>query len=171
LPGGSGRFDLPAPDGACYLADDLETALGEKLLRRPKRLIPAQRLRELLHAVITVGRAPRLADLTAERATGWGLNAEIHTSLDYARPRAWAARLRAAGAAGLRYAARSDPALRGRAVALFGAAGHHARAPAGMHTEVSTLDADRARTLLEARGVLVVPIPADVTTASPRRSR
>jgi hypothetical protein len=56
-------------------------------------------------------------------------------------------------------------------VALFGAAGHHARAPAGMHTEVSTLDADRARTLLEARGVLVVPIPADVTTASPRRSR
>ncbi len=129
--------------------------------------MPAQLLRELLHAVVTVASAPELADLTAKQATGWGVNAEIHASLDYAKPRAWAERLRAAGAAGLRYAARSDPAVRGRAVALFGAAGRHARAPAGMRTEVSPLDPDRARTLLEARGVLVVPIPVEVTTLSP----
>lgn len=167
LPQGNGRFDLPAPEGTCYLADDLDTALGEKLLRRPKKLVPSQRLRELFHAFVTVTTAPELADLMAKRAAGWGLNAEIHTCLDYAKPRAWAARLRAAGATGLRFAARSDPALRGRAVALFGAAGRHARAPAGMRTEVSPLDPDRARALLEARGVLVVPIPTEVATVPP----
>lgn len=112
-------------------------------------------------------RAPALADLTARKATGWGINAEIHVSLDYAKPRAWAAALRAAGQRGLRYAARSDPGLAGRAVALFGAAGLHTRAPAGLRTEVSTLDETRARSLLEERGVLVVPIPFDVPTAEP----
>jgi len=118
-----------------------------------------------------VATALELADLTAKRSARWGLNAEIHAGLDYAKPHAWAARLRAAGAAGLRYAARSDPALCGRAVALFGSAGRHARAPAGMHTEVSTLDAEHARVLLETRGVLVVPIPSEVPTVPPPRHR
>lgn len=168
LPGGNGRFDLPAPQGTCYLADDLDAALGEKLLRRPKKVVPAERLRELFHAVVTVTRALELADLTAKRAAGWGVNAEIHASLDYDRPRAWAARLRATGAAGLCYAVRSDPALRGRAAALFGGAGLHARAPAGLRAEVSLLDVDAARARLEARGVQVVPIPLDVPTVRPQ---
>jgi hypothetical protein len=158
---------LPAPEGTCYLADDLETALGEKLLRRPKKIVPAQRLRELFHARIAVTQPPLLADLTSRKASGWGINAEIHVSFDYAKPRAWAAQLRAVGARGLRFAARSDPALAGRAVALFGAAGLHARAPDGMRTQVSRLDESEARRLLEARGVLVVPIPFDVPTITP----
>lgn len=164
---GGGRFDLPAPQGTCYLADDLETALGEKLLRRPKKIVPAQRLRELFHARVAVIRPPLLADLTSEKASGWGINAEIHASVDYDKPRAWAARLRAAGARGLRFAARSDPALAGRAVALFGTAGLHARAPDGMRTYVARLDEAEARRLLEARGVLIVPIPFDVRTIMP----
>lgn len=126
--------------------------------------MPAQRLRELFHATINVRTAPELADLTSRRATGRGVNAEIHTTLDYSKPRAWAERLRAAGARGLRYGARSDPALRARAVAFFGTAGHHARAPAGLRTRIAPLDVRRARSLLEARGVLVVPIPATVPT-------
>lgn len=165
---GGGRFDLPAPEGTCYLADDLEGALGEKLLRRPKRLIPEQRLRELRHGRVRVRRAPELADLTAKRVTGWGINAEIHTTLDYGKPRAWAERLRARGAKGLRYAVRSDPTLAGRAVALFGAAGLHARAPAGMRTGEARLDVARARELLESRGVRVLPIPRDVPTVEPQ---
>jgi len=161
-PGGGGRFDLPVPDGTCYLADDLEAALGEKLLRRPKKLVPAERLRELLHSRITLQAPLELANLTSTRATGFGVNAEVHTILDYGKPRAWAERLRQAGARGLRYAARSDPALRARCVALFGGAGLHARAPAGMRTDEAPLDARRARRLLEERGVVVVPIPRDV---------
>ncbi len=162
-----GRFDLPPPEGTCYLADDLAAALGEKLLRRPSRLVPEPRLRELRHVRVRVRRAPPLADLTSPRATGWGINAEIHTTVDYARPRAWAARLRAWGAKGLRYAVRSDPAVAGRAVALFGGAGLHARAPAGLHTEEGPLDVAVARRLLAARGVRVVPIPRDVPTVRP----
>ena len=131
--------------------------------------MPAQRLSELLHSRVTVIRAPQLADLTARQATGWGINAEIHVTLSYDKPQAWAERLRAAGAPGLRYAVRSDPTLAGRAVALFGAAGLHARAPAGLRTRVSPLAETRARRLLAARGVLVVPIPTDVPTVRPAR--
>lgn len=95
------------------------------------------------------------------------MNAEIHVTLDYRKPQAWAVRLRDAGTHGLRYAARSDPALAGRAVALFGSAGLHTRAPAGMRTHVEPLDETRARSVLTARGVLVVPIPGDVPTVPP----
>lgn len=162
LPNGGGRFDLPRPDGTCYLADDLETALGEKLLRRPKKIVPAERLRELLHSRIELVRPLVVANLTSTRATAYGVNAEVHSTLDYAKPRAWAAGLRRAGARGLRYAARSDPSLESRCLALFGSAGLHSRAPAGMHTQETWLDADRARRLLAERGVMVVPIPRDV---------
>lgn len=164
LPDGGGRFDLPRPEGTCYLADDLDTALGEKLLRRPKRIVPAERLRELLHSQVELVQPLVVANLTSTRATAHGVNAEIHTSLDYAKPRAWAAAIRNAGARGLRYAARSDPSLESRCVAVFGSAGLHRRAPAGMHTQESRLDTDRARRLLAARGVVVVPIPRDVPT-------
>lgn len=126
-----------------------------------------ERLRELFHARVRFRRAPDLADLTSKRASRWGVNAEIHTTLDYAKPRAWAARLRAWGAKGLRYAVRSDPAVAGRAVALFGGAGLHARAPVGMRTEVEPLDVGEARRLLETRGVSVLPIPRDVPTVRP----
>lgn len=166
-PGGGGRFDLPAPEGTCYLADDLDAALGEKLLRRPKKLVPAERLRELLHSRITLLRPLVLANLTSTRATGLGVNAEIHTTLDYAKPWAWAERLRQAGFRGLRYAARSDPSLAARCVALFGGAGLHVRAPAGIHTDEAPLDTRRARRLLEARGVVVVPIPRAVRIVDP----
>lgn len=161
-PDGGGRFDLQQPEGACYLADDLETALGEKLLRRPKKVVPAERLRELTHSRITLVKPLVIANLTSTRATAYGVNAEIHTTVDYAKPRAWAASLRRAGARGLRYAARSDPSLESRCVALFGGAGLHSRAPAGMHTEEASLDSHRARRLLAARGVVVVPIPREV---------
>lgn len=132
-------------------------------------MVPESRLRELFHARIAVRGMPPLADLTSKKATGWGINAEMHTALDYRKPRAWAATLRAAGARGLRYLLRSDPSLRSKAVALFGAAGLHARAPVGMHTAVTPLDLRQARPLLEARGVLVVPIPRDVAVVAPAK--
>lgn len=161
-PDGGGRFDLPQPEGTCYLADDLDTALGEKLLRRPKKVVPAERLSELLHSRVTLVKPLVVANLTSTRATAYGVNAEIHTTLDYDKPRAWAESLRRHGARGLRYAARSNPSLEARCVALFGGDGLHSRAPAGMHTQESSLDVDRARRLLAAKGVVVVPIPRQV---------
>lgn len=87
---GGGRFDLPAPHGTCYLAEEsLDGALVEKLLRVPVKVVPAERLGELFHAVVSVRRTPLTADLTSAKAAGYGLNAEIHTTLDYATCRRW----------------------------------------------------------------------------------
>lgn len=159
LDGGGGRFDLPAPEGTCHVAESLEGALLEKVLRVPKKIVSLERLQQLFHATIDVRRSPRIADLT-QPLTRLGLNAELHTTLDYAKPRAWAAAVRRAGWQGLRYLLRGDNALRERGVALFGRAGVRRRSPAGLHTRVAMLDADAATALLERRGVSVLPIPA-----------
>ena len=158
-----GRFDLIAPDGSCYLAESLEGCLVEKLLRGPTRVVVAERLDELFHTTVRTTAPMRTADLTAARASGFGVNAEIHSTLDPAAPRRWAIALRAAGFRALRHALRADPAatLRGRAV--FGTAGLHRRAPAGLATRrVTTVDVDVATRALAARGVRVLPIPHDV---------
>ena len=166
-----GRFDLTTPLGTCYLVeDDLRGALIEKLLRLPTKVVVAERLQELFHTVVTVRSSPATADLTAAAATGFGVNAELHTTTDYARPRRWARALRHAGWRGVRHRLRGDPsqALAGRA--LFGAAGLHRRAPAGMRTSAQPLDTDRAVRLLTELGVEVRPIPAQVPIISPEPS-
>ena len=154
-----GRFNLPAPEGTCYLAETLEGALLEKLVRTPKRIVPAQRLLELFHTTVEVRQAPRLADLV-QPLTGLGLNAEIHVTLDYRRTRQWAVAIRRAGWRGLRYLLRGDNALRQRGVALFGHAGLHRRAPRGLRTALHVIDVRMAATVLAARGVMVLPIPS-----------
>lgn len=120
---GAGRFDVPEPDGTCYLATDALSAVLEVI--GPDRegglisaeLLGAKRLCEL--------RAPEehsLADLTARRAARYGMTLEIHGHPDYDLPQAWAKALSQAGARGLLYFARHDPAA-GQSVALFGPAG------------------------------------------------
>lgn len=161
--GGGGRFDLTAPLGTCYLAeDDLAGALVEKLLRTPLKVVVRERLTELFHATVTVRDGPAAADLTAPAATGFGLNAEVHTTLEYAVTRRWSGALHAAGWRALRHRLRGDVTgdLAGRCV--FGGAGLHQRAPAGMRTRVAALDVEQATTLLEARGVEVRPLPSTV---------
>lgn len=169
--GQGGRFDLARPRGTCYLAEDrLEGALVEKLLRVPVKTVPAERLDELFHATVAVDRTPRTADLTAAAATGFGLNAEIHSTLDYQRSQRWAAALDHAGWHAVRHRLRGDitQTLAGRA--LFGRAGLHTRAPAGMRTSVQPLDTEAARALLAQRHVEVRPIPATVPIVPPRPS-
>lgn len=165
-----GRFDLAAPEGTCYLAEQLDGALCEKLLRTPKRVVPAERLSSLFHASVEVGAAPRTADLTSRLGTGVGLNAEIHVGLDYATTRAWARMLHRAGWTALSYLLRGDVALRARALALFGRAGLHRRAPAGMRTTVRPLDVAEAGRLLAARGVRIASMRVVPPTVEPPRS-
>lgn len=165
---GGGRFDLVTPRGTCYLAEhSLEGALVEKLLRAPLKVVPAERLDELFHAVVSVRRTPATADLTSSQATGYGLNAEIHTTLEYAIPRRWGKALWKAGWRALRHRLRGDvtQTLAGRA--LFGKAGLHTRAPDGMSTAVAPLDTVQAKKLLADRNVEVRPIPAHVPITPP----
>lgn len=163
-----GRFDLTVPLGTCYLAEhDLEGALVEKLLRTPVKVVVRERLQELFHATITVHEAPRTADLAAAAALGFGVNAEIHTTLDYGVPRRWADALHAAGFRALRHLLRGDPAGRLTGRAVLGGAGLHQRAPAGMRTAVAPLDVAAATALLGDRGVTVLPIPRSVPIVPP----
>lgn len=165
---GGGRFDLVEPTGTCYLAEtSLEGALVEKLLRTPVKVVPAERLEELFHATIDVRDVPATADLTAPQATGFGLNAEIHTTLDYATPRRWAGALYRAGWRAVRHRLRGDPGQQLAGRALFGRAGLHNRAPAGMTTAVAPLDRTEAERLLADRNVEVRPIPAHVPVVPP----
>lgn len=164
-----GRFDLSVPNGTCYLAETFEGALTDKLLRTATKVVVAERLDELFHAAIAVRASRPVADLTARSATRFGLNAEVHTTLDYAVPRHWAKALWRLGWRGLRYRLRGDVAVRLSGRALFGTAGLHRRAPAGMSTTLTKLDIVNATRLLATRGVEVRPIPAEVTLDPPPR--
>lgn len=127
-----GRFDLATRgQGTCHVGETLDGALCEKLLRAPIKVVPAQRLAELHHTVGTVHALAPVADLTAHGATGFGVNSELHATLDYAVPRRWAHRLWQAGWRALRYLLRADPSGQTAGVALFGGAGLHRRAPLG----------------------------------------
>ncbi len=162
-----GRFDLPTPAGTCYLAETLDGALVEKLLRTRTKVVVAERLEELFHAAVAVRAIPPCADLAAPRAAGFGINAEIHTTLDYVTPRRWAAAFHRAGWRSLRHLLRGDPAGTASGRALFGKGGLHRRAPAGMTTHVEPLDRAHAESLLTDRGVEVRPIPSRVPIVRP----
>lgn len=61
----------------------------------------------------------RVADLSRRRARGAGLDARIHSSVDYETTRAWAAAIAKAGYEGIRYRARSDLSGSCVSIALF----------------------------------------------------
>lgn len=122
----SGRFDLPQPDGTCYLATDELTAVLEVFgPDRSGGMIATEELARRRLYRLRVPRRCSCADLTSRRAAGFGLTLEVHSSTRYDLTRAWAQSLRDAGAAGLLYFARHDPSS-GQCVALFGPSGERA---------------------------------------------
>lgn len=150
---GSGRFDLPAPEGTCYLATDAYAAI-----REATRLGPVStnwvRTREL-REVEPPDPDARLAATTRKAAGQYGITTELVTLVPYDLPRRWAAAFRAHGYDGIRHQLRHDQRARPSGVALFGPAG------------ASPLD-DGTRTPLttspvESAGVEVHPPP---TTAA-----
>ncbi len=151
-----GRFDLPEPEGTCYLASDeisalLEVVGGDRLRGVvPAELLEIKRIREL--------RAPReltLSDLTSRRAVRFGITAEIGTIVPYDCPQAWAARLRESGSLGLVYWLRHDPSG-SYGFALFGDHGEEQRWDRGQERPIS---ADLIERLQEETGLEVVEIP------------
>ncbi len=118
------RFDLPAPDGTCYLAsDDLGAVLehlGPGLLPggfAPSGLLTGRHLRRL-----TVPKLQRLANTLVEKADRW-ITAELSTITPYATPQAWAQWFHTNSFKGIRYAPRHTNSRRTFAVALFGRTG------------------------------------------------
>jgi len=122
-----GRFDLPVPEGTCYLATDPLAALLEAIgADRTDGGVSADFLRERRLRRLTLPHTVTLADLTSRQAAGFGITGEIDTIVPYELPQAWATRLREAGSEGLLYWLRHDPS-RSPGIALFGPHGERTR--------------------------------------------
>jgi hypothetical protein len=121
---GQGRFDLPPPDGTCYVASDAQAALRERLGDSlvAAGVVPASLIDGAVVSTLTVPRGSQLADTTAEGAADF-VTREISTITPYEVPQAWARALRADGHGGIRYQPRFTTSPRTFAYALFGAAG------------------------------------------------
>jgi hypothetical protein len=152
----TGRFDLPKPDGTCYLATDVLSALLEVV--GPDRLGGAVSAdffasRALHRLQLPAERS--LADLTTRRAAGFGVTLEVHSMVPYDLPQAWASALWQAGAEGLRYWVRHDPAA-GGGVALFGSGGEQKAWRRGRELPIG---GQLTRQLERECGIAVVEIP------------
>ena len=130
---GAGRFDLPAPRGTCYLAEEPLAAFLEAT--RGLTFLSEDFLagRRLFTTVLAAER--RVADLTSAAAYGFGVTGELSATADYTGPRAWASALHAAGFDGIRYHVRHDPRGELAGVAWFGRAGRARRPPTGSSQE------------------------------------
>lgn len=152
-----GRFDLPEPEGTCYLATDEITALLEVLGPDLESgavssdLLKNRRLRKLYLA-----REQSLSDLTSREAVRFGITSEIGTIVPYGCPQAWAAKLRAEGSPGVVYWARYDPA-RNETVALFGLHGERRAWKKGREQAISNKLIERLH--MEC-GIEVIDVPS-----------
>jgi RES domain len=168
---GSGRFDLAAPDGTCYLATDAYAAVREATRLGPVSTawVQARELRQ----VAPPDPNARLAATTRTAAGRYGVTTELATVVPYALPRRWAAAFGSHGFDGIRHELRHDQRARPSGVALFGRAsspaggrvGGPAAGPVGASTAGSLPVDDGQRTRLtparvRAAGVDVFEIPS-----------
>jgi hypothetical protein len=121
---GSGRFDLPAPRGTCYLALDPESAVRERLgpVLGSLSELPESALADVVVSSLALPRRWPVADVQSRRAAAFGVTRELETMVPYAVPQAWARALAQERFEGVRYGPRFTPG-RASAVALFGEAG------------------------------------------------
>lgn len=161
-PDDGGRFDLPDPDGTCYVALDADTALRERL---GEEIIRSGLVMAADVATTTISRLAlpddvNAADAAAPAAANW-VTRELGSMDDYALAQRWAVALFDAGCEGLVYQSRFTTGAEQYAVALFGDAG----------TRPWPVDgAEDVRTLLGAAGIAVAkPRRRAALTTSTRR--
>lgn len=165
-PDDGGRYDLPAPDGTCYLAMSMEGAVWERI--GPDHAKFGWVWSDLLtNRVVSELRLPRdvkAADVSSAGAPVYRVTSELITTSDYALTQDWARTLHEHGfdavLSSLRFSPDGDKGL-----ALFGPAG----APD------PSWDGDPApeaiEPLVRILGIEIVnrPDPAAVTVISPPR--
>jgi hypothetical protein len=123
----TGRFDLLPPNGTCYLATDVSTALRERfghdLVRQG--VVTFEAAARTAVSRVRVPAARWLANTCSPRAASFvGMTREIGTCPDYELPQAWAAAFFATGRhTGIRYQTRFSTGAGANAVALFEDAG------------------------------------------------
>jgi RES domain len=123
----TGRFDLLPPNGTCYLATDVMTALRERfghdLVRQG--VVTFEAAARTAVSTLEVPVARWLANTCSARAATFvGMTREIGTCPSYELPQAWAAAFIATGRhTGIRYQTRFSTGPAANAVALFDDAG------------------------------------------------
>lgn len=148
---GSGRFDLSAPRGTCYAADDVGAALRERLGRHfrgggraPARLID--------DTAVTVVIAPhsRAANLEDPGVAAYPITGELVTMAEYSITRAWAGAFDRARFDAIHYRGRFSHAAGVACWALFGDAGQQSYPIGGTSS---------GRDICELAGIAVMPPP------------
>lgn len=152
-----GRFDLPAPDGACYLATSMVAAVLEAFQDFGEGLLPDTALRGRAAARVSAPpTAPAAARLTAPAARGVGATAALWAGGDRDCTQAWAASLHRAGWRAAYAGIAHDPAGRLRAVTLFDRAGDHLPYDDdAWRTEIEPLDTPEVREAAGRYGITV----------------
>ncbi len=158
---GYGRFDLTDPYGTCYTAESEDVTLLETW--GGIRVIPSTELTGRTISQLELAADVRVADLTSNLAVQFGVTAEIFTTVDYGATQTWAAALREAGHAGVRYWARHDLSHTHACIALFDDAGDRTSSGTGDYLVTRTDKlADRGdlfEQLRETSGITVLAIP------------
>lgn len=152
---GSGRFDLPLPQGTCYLGEEPLASFVEVF--RDAAVVTEVLVNAKVLSLIQLWGEVRLADATDPKGHHFGVTGEIHSSIDYELTQAWAAALHRAGFHGIRYLVRHDPSQRLTGVALFGPGGEHE----DQFLTVKTVAVPTSLvTAAEARfGIVILPTP------------
>lgn len=122
----SGRFDLLPPQGTCYLATDVETALRERFGHELVDLgvVSFEAAARTSVSTLRVSTPRWLANTCAGAAASFRMTREIATTPNYALTQAWAAALHGTGRHnGIRYQTRFTTGATANATALFDAAG------------------------------------------------
>lgn len=169
-PGEGGRYDLPAPMGACSTATRPVGAVLEAVQAWLTNL-PAAELRVRRLATIEAPHdAPPAAKLTAQAAAGHGISAALWAGTDRERTQAWAAAFRRDGWWALYGGIQHDPSGQLRGHTLFD---HHGPHPpsfgqAWPHTVSSLQDDPQLVAELARYGIHVREI-GDLPFADPPR--
>jgi hypothetical protein len=117
-----GRFDLPQPNGTCYLATDVQTAVREKLGKHITQasLVPQAMVDGMEVVTLRLPQPSVLANTGNEMAANWGAIRELGASHgDYAKTSRWAEAFRDHGFNGILYESRFTSISHPTAIALF----------------------------------------------------
>lgn len=123
--GGTGRFNLSAPFGTCYLASSDDVAARESIGPDIARsgVVASTFLEGRVVSSLTLPEPINAAHVSSDEAFPFGVTAELCSMERYQVPRQWAHSLHESGFDGIWYHPRFSPGADARAIAVFGPAG------------------------------------------------
>ena len=124
-----GRWDLPEPNGTCYVAENDRGAVlevvGPDLY--DQGFVTEGFLRQRVLSTVTMPKRPVVADLLDAEVSDFGVTAELSGAINYAQTQHWASAFHASEHDGIVYGLRFRPNTEG--LAVFGPAGADSTAP------------------------------------------